>query len=140
MRRDKFNKKMKKFFQGVAVMTMKKVCKHCGKEFFTEYPTKLYCSLNCANAAYYEREESDYKYLPETTEPIFTFECAECGKEVKIYSKYDQRHTYCCGKCAKKAKNRRESERAKKRRGGNVGMSGGMSLGSLIRRERRDLI
>ena len=76
---------------------MKKFCKQCGKEFLTEYPTKLYCSLKCANAAYFEREESDYKYLPETAEPFFIFNCAECGKEVKIYSKYDQRHTYCCG-------------------------------------------
>ena len=72
---------------------MKKFCKQCGKEFLTEYPTKLYCSLKCANAAYFEREESDYKYLPETAEPFFIFNCAECGKEVKIYSKYDQRHT-----------------------------------------------
>ena len=118
---------------------MKKFCKHCGKEFLTEYPTKFYCSLKCANAAYFEREESDYKYLPETAEPFFIFNCAECGKEIKIYSKYDQRHTYCCGKCAKKASIRRANERNRKMRGDNLGMSTGMSLGSLIRSENRSL-
>ena len=63
----------------------------------TEYPSKVYCSEKCATKAYYEREESDYKYVAESEEPLFTFECAECKKVVKIYSKYDQRHTYCCG-------------------------------------------
>ena len=118
---------------------MKKVCKHCGSVFLTEYPTKIYCSLKCANAAYFEREESDYKYLPESAEPLYTFTCAHCGKEVKIFSKYDQRCTYCCGKCAKLAKQARAAERRKKQRGDNLGMSQGMSLGSLIRRENRDL-
>jgi len=118
---------------------MKKFCKLCGAEFVTEYPTKIYCSEKCANAAYYEREESDYKYLPETLTPIFAFECAECGKEVEIYSKYDQRHTYCCGKCAKKASIRLARLRNQKVRSDNLGMSGGMSFGRLILRERISL-
>ena len=121
-------------------MTMKKTCSCCGEKFYTEYPTKVYCSEKCALQAYYKREESDYKYLAETAEPIFIFNCAECGKEVKIFSKYDQRNTYCCGKCAKKASIRRAKIRNTKHRGDNLGMSGGMSLSSLKRREWWDLI
>ena len=115
---------------------MEKFCPICGKKFMTEYPSKVYCSEKCATKAYYEREESDYKYVAESEEPLFTFECAECRKVVKIYSKYDQRHTYCCGKCAKKASVRRAKLRNQKMRGDNIGMSGGMSLNKLKWREK----
>lgn len=117
---------------------MKKNCDYCGKEFHTEYPTKLYCSLKCANQAYWSREEDDYKYSPESAEPIRVFHCKNCGKEVKIFSRLDQRTTYCCGKCAANFARKLAAERQRKRRG-NLGVSAGMSLGSLIRREKRNL-
>ena len=41
--------------------------------------------------------------------------------------------------CAVKYRNRQTALRNVKKRGDNIGLSGGMALGSLIRRERRDL-
>lgn len=117
---------------------MIKKCEFCGKEFVTEYPTKLYCSVYCAEKAYWDREESDYNYLPDSVEPLFIFNCKNCGKEVKIFSRLDQRHTFCCGKCAASYKRKLAAERRRKSKG-NIGMSGGMSLVSLIKREKRNL-
>ena len=41
--------------------------------------------------------------------------------------------------CAVKYRNRQTALRNVKKRGDNIGLSGGMTLGSLIRRERRAL-
>lgn len=120
---------------------MLKTCEHCGKTFQTDYPTKSYCSSKCSELAYYERDESyyDFPHAPDA-EPLFLFECANCGKTVHVYSKYDQRIRFCCGICAKKYQSVRERQRlAKQRYTSNIGMSGGMSLGSLIRREARSV-
>lgn len=114
---------------------LEKNCPICRKNFVTEYPSKIYCSEKCAEVAYFKRDESEYKYLPDSAEPIFTFECAECKKLVKVQSKYDQRHRYCCGKCAAKAKNRRANLKRQRLRGEN-GISRGMSLNGLIWREK----
>ena len=53
----------------------------------------------------------------------------------------DQRTVYCSQQCEKKywRDRTRHSSNAANRGRGNTGMSGGMSLGSLIRREARDL-
>lgn len=118
---------------------MQKICKWCGKTFFTEYVSKIYCSEYCRREARDNREVSDYEFVPEGTEPLFEFECAECGRLVKVWSRYDQRIKYCSGRCCKRAKNKRVAEQYAKKRGSNQGMSGGMSLGSLIRREARAL-
>ena len=119
---------------------MIKTCEHCGKIFETEYPTKLYCSKHCTKAARFDRDESYYQFPHEPdAEPLFTFECTNCGKTVKVYSRYDQRTRFCCGQCAKKYELSQNRKQQSKRRGGNMGLSGGMSLGSLIRREARDL-
>lgn len=107
----------------------------------TDYPTKIYCSEKCAKAARFERDESyyDFPHLPDA-EPIFSFQCKNCGKTVLVYSKYDQRTTFCCGICAKQYQRARERRRlAKQRYTSNIGMSGGMSLGSLIARETRSV-
>lgn len=68
------------------------------------------------------------------------FECRECGKHVFVVEKSDKRSVYCSQQCEKKYwrdLTRRNND--KRKHGGNLGMSGGMSLGSLIRREARDL-
>lgn len=84
------------------------------------------------------RDESYYDFPhDENQEPLFTFECAYCGKTVKVYSKYDQRNRFCCGLHAKAFKNQSAKNRLSKNRPTNNGLSGGMSLGSLIRRESR---
>lgn len=121
------------------VKSLVKTCEFCGDIFVTDYPSKIYCTENCAKKARFERDESyyDFPHDPDA-EPIFTFECANCGKTVNIYSKFDQRNRFCCGQCAKKFKYAQGKKQAKKR-GSNIGLSGGMSLGSLIRREARSL-
>lgn len=117
---------------------MLKTCEYCGKIFETDYPSKIYCDKKCASMAAFERDESyyDFPHAPDA-KPIFTFQCANCGKIVNVFSKYDQRNRFCCGQCRKKF-NRLKSHNTKMR-GNNIGMSGGMSLGSLIRREAKDL-
>ena len=119
---------------------MMKVCPECGKTIYTEYPSKIYCSENCARKARFSRDESYYEFphLP-TDEPLYSFQCKNCGKTVNVYSKYDQRTTFCCGICAAKWHHLRASQRLSKHRPTNLGMSGGMSLGSLIKREKRAL-
>jgi len=120
---------------------MEKHCAHCGKVMVTDYPTKIYCSEYCARQARFERDESYYDFPHEPdAEPLFSFQCKNCGKTVNVYSKYDQRVSFCCGICAKQFHNIREKRRlAKQRYTSNLGMSGGMSLGSLKAREARSV-
>ena len=118
---------------------MIKTCPECGKLFSTDYPTKIYCNKKCADKAAAKRDESyyDFPHDPDA-EPLFSFECSNCGKTVHVYSKYDQRSRFCCGKCAYAFKSGVEAMRlAKQRYTSNLGMSGGMSFGSLIKREAR---
>lgn len=120
---------------------MIKTCPECGKTFSTAHPVKVYCCKACSRTARYKKDESyydDFPRLPDA-EPIFSFECANCGKTVNVYSKFDQRTRFCCGKCAVAFKNKRHAMNYAKRRGSNIGMSGAMSLGSLIRREARSV-
>lgn len=120
---------------------MLKTCPHCGKIFSTEYLSKIYCCKKCANEARFSRDESfyDFPHSPDQ-EPLFSFECAQCGKTVHVYSKYDQRSRFCCGICASAYKRVTEAKRlARHPRTSNLGMSGGMSLESLIRRESRSV-
>ena len=119
---------------------MLKHCEYCGKPMETDYPNKRFCSENCSKKARFERDESyyDFPHAPDA-EPIFSFQCKNCGKEVKVYSKYDQRISFCCGICAKQFKKVKERQRLADKKSSNIGMSGGMSLGSLIRRESRSV-
>ena len=108
----------------------------------TEYPTKVYCCKACSREARYKKDSSYYDDFPQTldAEPLLTFECANCGKTVRVYSSFDQRTRFCCGVCARQFNSRRAAQRlAKQHYTSNLGMSGGMSLGSLIRREARSV-
>ena len=117
---------------------MLKHCEFCGKLFQTDYPSKRFCNESCARKARFTRDESFYFFPHEQdAEPLFSFKCKNCGKEVKIYSKYDQRNTFCCGICAKNFRTRKRKILNAKKHGANIGLSGGMSLGSLARRESR---
>ena len=119
---------------------MIKFCEYCHKPFETDYPSKLFCNKSCANLAADKRDESYYDFPHEPgQEPLYTFKCAYCGKEVKVYSKYDQRTRFCCGLHSKLFRNAQSKKDTAKGRPTNLGLSGGMSLGSLIRREARDL-
>ena len=117
-----------------------KICPHCGKSFETDHGDKIYCNQNCSKSARAKRDESYYNFPRESTIPLFSFECAYCVKRVDIYSSLDRRHKYCCYKHFIRHREQiKKSARSKGRKGSNIGMSGGMSLGSLIRRENRDL-
>lgn len=84
---------------------------------------------------YYSRET--VRRVPLAGEmPIDSFHCRQCGKLVEIFDRIDRRTVYCSRACEKKYW--REQSKLKNRNG-NIGLSGGMSLGSLIRRERKDL-
>ena len=85
--------------------------------------------------AYYATETVRRVPLP-WEKPIDSFTCRQCGKTVDIYDRSDKRSVYCSRACEKKFW--RDASRHKNRNG-NIGMSPAMSLGSLIKRERRDL-
>ena len=114
---------------------MIKHCEYCGAEMVTNYPAKKFCSETCAKKFRFTRTVGDYDYIRETDEPYFEFDCANCGRHVKIYSRYDQRIKFCCGVCAKAFHDKKQVPTNKS--GNNL--SAGMSLGSLIRREKRAL-
>lgn len=117
-----------------------KYCEHCHKPFETDYPSKLFCNKSCAKLAADKRDESYYDFPHEANQkPLYTFECAYCGKEVKVYSKYDQRTRFCCGRHSKAFRKAKSKNETSKNRPTNLGLSSGMSLGSLIRREARAL-
>lgn len=84
---------------------------------------------------YYSKET--VRRIPQPWEnPIDSFTCRQCGRTVEIFDRFDKRTVYCSRACEKKYW-REQSKR--KHVAANRGMSGGMSLNSLIRRERRDL-
>lgn len=85
---------------------------------------------------YYSKETERRIPLPFET-PIDTFECRQCGRTVEIFDRFDKRMVYCSRACEKKYW-REQSKN--KNRSGNIGLSGGMSLRSLIRRESRNLL
>ena len=115
------------------------ICKFCKTNFEPKTKSQIFCSRKCERAnASYNYANRDEPNITATTRPIAEFTCKNCGKSVFIYSRSDQRSTYCCGKCAVKYKNKLAKERRIKKRGDNLGISSGMSLSSLIRRERRN--
>lgn len=68
--------------------------------------------------------------------PINSFVCRTCGKSVDIYDRHDKRTVYCSHACERKYWRDVTKHR---NRNGNIGLSGGMSLQSLIRREKMSL-
>lgn len=115
-------------------------CLECGREFTPNAKSQKFCSRHCGvinkNKNYAQRDEPPE---PLNGRPIAEFICKNCGKSVFIYTRHDQRSSYCCGKCATKYKNKMSQLHNIKKRGDNIGISSAMSLGNLIRRERRDL-
>lgn len=103
-------------------------CKICGREFAETTPAQKYCSRECL--------VKSQVLKPKPAREPYEFRCAHCGKPVVTAPYNDQRYKYCSRRCHDRAK---EQRRDKRKRVGNNGMTCGMSLGSLIRRERRDL-
>lgn len=116
------------------------ICPVCNKSFEPRAINQIYCSHEHKELAQRQRYmQRDEPPVPINATPIDEFICKNCGKTVFVYDRSDQRSSYCCGKCAVKYRNKLTKERATKKRGDNLGMSSGMCLGSLIRRERRSL-
>ena len=110
-------------------------CAQCGKEFTSERPFQICCSNKCSRK--YSHNHGRFREGPREGDVILrSFTCRQCGREVHVTSKADQRTVFCCQPCEKKYW--RDVTKHKSRgRSSNQGMSGGMSLGSLIRREHK---
>lgn len=115
------------------------ICPVCNKTFEPRAVNQKFCSRECERANmrknYFNR---DAKSVPEGKRPIGEFVCKNCGQTVFVYDRSDQRTTYCSGKCASAYQSKKAAQRRQRVRG-NLGVSGGMSLSSLVWRERRDL-
>lgn len=85
---------------------MKKICKHCGKEFDTNRGYQVYCSSNCK----YQKEKKDkvikrkqriviYGSIPKYIEKEYIKICPICKKTFKTKKSYK---TYCSAECYKK--------------------------------------
>ena len=102
-------------------------CPICGKEFEPSCGFQKYCSYQCMHTAHNMHARGKFDYPPR--EP-FEFDCGHCGKHVVTAPFNDKRSRFCSKKCEK-----RYWRHPPKNHGDNLGMS----LNSLIRRERRDL-
>ena len=116
-------------------------CPVCGKFVeFGKHPHIAFCSDECARQWAKVRCEELKNKLLQSGHIIREFSCRECGKDVRITDTQDNRTVFCSMACLNKYWDKvKAGRKGKGRRGDNLGMSGGMSLGSLIRREARDL-
>lgn len=115
----------------------KQICLDCQKEFVPYRKDQRFCSKKCSRH-YYKHHETTHR-APEPGVPVIReFYCRWCHHLVQVADPADKRTVFCCHKC-EKSYWRHGYTLNDHGRGGNRGMSGGMSPGGLIRRERRDL-
>lgn len=118
-------------------MKQEKRCLYCGHIFTARRANRKYCSDGCRRKA--SERKSDNRERCHVGTPIREFDCRTCGKHVNVVEASDKRTVFCCASCEKKYW--KHAYRYKDRgRGSDMGMSGGMSLGGLIRREKGDLL
>lgn len=117
---------------------MSKICPECGKSFNGSTGQK-YCYYRCCKKHNRRAKEIRHPDPPKGVSIIRAFHCKECGHEVLVWERTDKRTVFCCSLCEKKYW-KHNTSKSNKHRKGEIGMSGGMSLGSLIRREKRDLL
>ena len=118
-------------------MIVQRECPICHNVFTPKRSNQKYCSSGCRR---YREKHIDVKHAePGLGVPIIReFRCRQCAKLIRIADPDDKRHVFCSVQCEREYW-RHSYYRKDHGRGGNLGMSGGMSLGGLIRRERRDL-
>lgn len=104
-------------------------CPVCLNTFTPNVPFQKYCSYNCL--------VKSHSLKPKPPRAPFEFRCAHCGKLVVTAPYRDNRYKYCSRRCHDRAKEQRKDKR---KRVGNNGLSAAMALGSLIKRERRNLL
>lgn len=113
-------------------------CLWCGKDFLAAYGAK-YCSNECRRKMKRRRNRKYRDAIhPEGGSTIREFCCRMCGTHVAVTDEHDRRTVFCCVSCERKYWKHANLYRSRGRDSNN-GMSGGMSLGSLIRRESRAL-
>lgn len=113
----------------------------CGLMFLPQHPCEKYCSRRCLkrvdrmhfrNKVVYHREPVEGRDII-----LREFYCRHCDRLVQVCDESDKRTVFCCQACERKYWKRPPERRH--RGDSNRGMSGGMSLGSLIRREKHNL-
>ena len=107
-------------------------CLYCGAMFTTSRKNKKFCSPRCCH--YYHNRIGKQHKVDDNTEArvLRDFACKQCGKHVYVTDSQDRRTEFCTAKCCRDYWRHREKWHPV----GNQGMSGGMSLGSLKRREK----
>lgn len=104
----------------------------CNKRFTPKNLRHMYCSKACQRSHYKHSE----KIRSTAGIPLRGFQCRKCGHRVLIFDEDDRRTDFCSRHCEKLYWKHKNSQ---KHITTNNGMSGGMSLESLKRREARDL-
>lgn len=104
----------------------------CTNLFTPKSKAQKYCCRKCQKYGYKHTE----KVYSTSGIPLREFRCRECGKQVIVYDKDDRRREFCSRQHEQRWWKHRDSQ---KHTTVNNGMSGGMSLESLKRREARDL-
>lgn len=113
----------------------KKICEICGKTFKGR-TTQKYCSKRCRKKA--EAGHVIVHPEPPAEVPIIReFRCKECGRVVLVWQLEDNRTVFCSYECQVKYWKHHYLKDQKHHTSGN-NITGGMSLGSLIRREKMD--
>lgn len=115
-----------------------KVCEWCGQSFRTNYAHTRFCSKKCSKKWHESHDVHAHDIVEERAIPVAFFLCKCCGKQVAVYdTSTDHRTEFCSGICMREYYKRFSFKR--ERNTANRGLSGGMSLSSLKRREERDL-
>ncbi|MGM9520096.1 MAG: hypothetical protein ACI3WS_05415 [Phascolarctobacterium sp.] len=109
-------------------------CLYCGASFTPKRDNHRFCSRHCSH--YYHNRIGNQHKPADSQHVIREFMCKECGKHVMISDTKDKRTEFCNAKCCRDYYRHGRERKCTT----NQGMSGGMSLGSLKRREARALM
>lgn len=94
------------------------VCRHCGKAFIVRHGSQNYCSEECRDEVFYQRQR-DYYAKKSKVPPVAM--CTVCGAEFKPAS---TRSRYCCKECAKEGDRLKSARfRANRKKGQENGIS-----------------
>ena len=113
-------------------------CDYCGRGYEPKQKRQRFCSKHCSRK-WWKEHPPIHTDPQDGTEVLRTFECKLCRKEVKVVSTRDHRTQFCCAQHEREYWKHDYQRHNSGRTRENQGMSSAMSLGSLIKRERRDL-
>lgn len=116
---------------------MVRQCRWCGKHFQGR-ENQVYCSQECRKHAG-KIGNPQHKDHPSGVTIIREFSCKQCGKTVLVWESSDKRTVFCSKACEVNYwKHGYLKDNSKKHNRSGNNMTAGMSLGSLIRREKMD--